>query len=121
MSYDQTRPGIVWSANGEAGDSTGRCELCGEELDEPHSWEECARASAAHNLATLDLMIDVEVRAEQAEALLLKVELGGTSNGNSACCPWCGGGEPYHGDRGQHATHRADCEFEAWKREAAIR
>jgi hypothetical protein len=40
-------PTIVWSANGDAGDSTGRCGVCNEERDESHSWEECARVSLA--------------------------------------------------------------------------
>lgn len=68
------RPGIVWSANGEAGDSTGRCEVCGEERDEPHTWEECARQLAAHDIATVNRMIDVEARAEAAEARVRELE-----------------------------------------------
>lgn len=59
------RPGIVWSSNGQAGDSSGRCECCGEERDEPHTWEECARQSAAHDIATVDRAIDAEIEAAE--------------------------------------------------------
>lgn len=41
--------------------------------------------------------------------LIREAELRGTKYDNTAVCPWCDGGEPYHGDKYQHATHKDDC------------
>lgn len=39
-------PEIAWAPNGDAGDSSGHCSCCGEERDDPHSWQACAERLA---------------------------------------------------------------------------
>lgn len=39
-------PALAYVSNGEAGDGQSVCSSCGEERDQPHTWEECAKRLA---------------------------------------------------------------------------
>lgn len=76
-------PEIIWTANADAGDSTGRCANCGEEREEPHTWKECAQRLARE--------VELEnARAhdpEHARALLRDVEAGSHEAARAAATP----------------------------------
>lgn len=74
-------------------------------------------------VGTLDREEDARIAAAAPEALrlLLEAELYATKHGNTACCPWCSGGEPYHGEKYQHATHAEGCEWLRIMRKAGLR
>lgn len=59
--------------------------------------------------------------APEAIRLLLEAELGGTEHGNTACCPWCRGGEPYKGKKYEQASHKPDCRWQALMKKAGVR
>lgn len=67
-------PALVTAPEDESGER-GRtsCSLCHETLDEPHSWETCARASWAYAMKMLDLAQerDTETVALRADAQAL--------------------------------------------------
>ncbi len=58
---EENVPAIEWTPNGEAGDSTGACEGCGEERDEPHAWRDC-RKNWEHKW---DTVFDVARKSEE--------------------------------------------------------
>jgi hypothetical protein len=59
--------------------------------------------------------------APEALRLLLWLEMSGTAYGNTACCPECGGGEPYTADTPPHCTHATDCRWIALMKKAGLR
>jgi DNA repair exonuclease SbcCD ATPase subunit len=55
-----TGPALIATPNADAGDSDVRCECCGTELDEPHTWRECVAKIAAERDAWIGRIAQAE-------------------------------------------------------------
>lgn len=73
-------PALAYVSNGEAGDGQHVCSSCGEERDQPHTWEECAkRLAEMHEKADASYWGAIRerdetiARAERAERLCIAV------------------------------------------------
>lgn len=95
---DRAGPPLVWTSNGEAGDGQNECSVCGQELDEPHSWRDCLKCVeraagftehaaaeeidrlSAENLQLRNKLLDqdaliAEIDRLQAESLSVRTDL----------------------------------------------
>lgn len=50
-------------SNGEAGDGQVECTCCGEETDDPHTWDVCAANLRKERDMLLDALADAQVAA----------------------------------------------------------
>jgi hypothetical protein len=64
------RPKVISTPNADAGDSTNACEVCGQEIDEPHTWEECARLSRSFADQATSYTCDLSEEVKRLEAAL---------------------------------------------------